>query len=276
MQQAGANARKDEVTARFNATASGYDANRAIRACGQRLLELVALQPGERVLDVACGTGNLSLPAAQGVGPTGRVVGVDLTPGMLEEAKSKARGLGLSNIDLRVGDAERLDLEDASFDVVLCGLGIMFVPDPQAAATEWLRVLRPGGRVAFSTWRYGFGTPALRQLLNARLATLGINGTSIADQATQDSEACRTLLQDAGFVDTDVVTEQHGFFFSNPDEYWLEDVTGSITGALLAKLEPSDVARLKADHFTEVAASATPQGIWREGAVNLARGRKPS
>lgn len=267
--------RKREIAARFDLRADTYDRNRAQRACAQRLLELAELQPGERVLDVACGTGNISLPATKAVGPQGRVVGVDLAEGMIAQARRKAQQMGLANIDLRVGDAEHLDLENGLFDAVLCGLGVLFFPDQPAAAREWHRLLRPGGRVVFSAWRQRFGG-ATREQLDARLAALGLRAPSITSPHTQDPEACRSLLEQAGFEDVEVLTEQHGFFYASAEEYWEEDVVSSIMGTLLARLEAQDLARLREEHLAEVAATATPQGIWREGAVNFARGRKPA
>lgn len=136
MEQAAAAARKEQVVSRFNATAGAYDRNRAVQICATRLLELAALQPGERVLDVACGTGNVALAAAGAVGPGGRVVGIDLTEGMLNQARRKAKERALTNIEFLIADAERLDLQDATFDAVTCGLGLQFVPNPPRAARE--------------------------------------------------------------------------------------------------------------------------------------------
>lgn len=105
-----------------------------------RLLELAAPQPGMRVLDLACGPGNLSRRLATLVAPDGEVVGVDLAPGMIE----LARGAGLSNARFEVMDIEDLDFHDASFDVAVCGHGLQFVPDLPRALREALRVLKVG------------------------------------------------------------------------------------------------------------------------------------
>jgi SAM-dependent methyltransferase len=275
MPQSSSTEHKQQIIAQFAATAAAYDANRALQACARRLVELAAPQPGERVLDVCCGTGNLALAAAQAVGPGGRVVGVDLTEAMLVQARRKAEERGLTNVEFGAGDAERLEVDDASFDVVLCGLGIMLVPDHAAAAREWYRALCPGGRVAVSTWRYGFTTPVLRQLLGARLARLGLDANSRANSAFQDPETSHRLLAGAGFVDVAVRTEQHGFHYSTFEEYWENDVLGTPIGVLIERLGPPLAAQVKEEHLAEVTATASPEGIWREGAVNLALGRKP-
>jgi len=120
------------------------------------LMRHAALVPGERVLDVACGTGSAALDAARAVGPsvgsTGRVVGVDLSGRMIDAARRRAAECGAVNATFERMDAEDLALPDASFDVVLCALGLMYVPDPARALREMHRVLRPGGRLVVAVW----------------------------------------------------------------------------------------------------------------------------
>jgi len=117
-----------------------------------RLMACAALAPGERVLDVACGTGLVTFPAAQAVGPAGSVLGVDISGHMVEVAQARALALGVSNASFARRDAEALALPDASFDVVLCALGLMYLPDPGEALREMRRVLRPGGRLVLAVW----------------------------------------------------------------------------------------------------------------------------
>ena len=116
------------------------------------MLALASLAPGEHVLDLACGTGLVTLDAARSVGPHGKVLGTDLSGQMVEVARQRAVEQQLSNVTFQRMDAETLDLPDATFDVVLCALGLMYLPDPQRAVREWLRVLKPGGRVAIAVW----------------------------------------------------------------------------------------------------------------------------
>jgi ubiquinone/menaquinone biosynthesis C-methylase UbiE len=117
-----------------------------------KMVECVSLQPGARVLDVACGTGLVAFPAAQAVGPSGRVVGVDLSGQMIDLARRRAKTQKVSNVDFTRMDAENLALPDASFDVALCALGLMYLPDPERAVREMRRVLRPGGRLGVAVW----------------------------------------------------------------------------------------------------------------------------
>lgn len=111
-----------------------------------RVIELAAPAPGMRILDLACGPGNLTRPLASQVAPGGEVVGVDLAPGMIE----LARQTGIANARFEVMDIEQLDFADASFDVAVCGHGLQFAADLPRALREARRVLRAGGRMAAS------------------------------------------------------------------------------------------------------------------------------
>lgn len=120
------------------------------------LLALAAPAPGEAVLDVACGPGVVSTAAARAVGPAGRVLGIDLSEAMVQAARQRARDLGCRQAHFARMDAEWLELPDAGpdagFDLALCSLGLMYVPNPDAALRELRRVLRPGGRAVLSVW----------------------------------------------------------------------------------------------------------------------------
>lgn len=116
------------------------------------LLDAAALSQGERVLDVACGTGLVTFAAARQVGPGGSVVGVDISGRMVEGAAQRAEADGVAGVSFARMDAEALDLPDGAFDVALCALGLMYLPDPEFAGAEMRRVLRPGGRMVLSTW----------------------------------------------------------------------------------------------------------------------------
>jgi SAM-dependent methyltransferase len=114
-------------------------------------IEAVGLRPGDRVLDVGVGSGNAAIEAAR----RGAVVtGIDLTPAQIERARARCAGEGIE-VDLRVGDAEALDVPDAGFDVVLSVMGVIFAPDHARALAEMARACRPGGKVAMTAWAEG-------------------------------------------------------------------------------------------------------------------------
>jgi len=117
-----------------------------------RLLACAAPACGERVLDIACGTGLVAFAAAQVVGPAGHVVGVDISERMVEAARQRARDRNLPNATFLRMEMGSLALPDASFDVATCALGLMYAPNPEVALAELRRVMRPGGRVVIAVW----------------------------------------------------------------------------------------------------------------------------
>ncbi len=116
---------------------------------GELLCEAVRLHAGERVLDVATGSGNTALSAAR---RGAEVVGVDFVPALLDRARERAQAERFKKISFEAGDTENLPFPDASFDAVLSTFGHMFAPDPVRAAQEMVRVCRPGGRIGFAAW----------------------------------------------------------------------------------------------------------------------------
>lgn len=168
-----------------------------------RIADAARLTAGERVLDVACGTGVLTREAAVRVGARGRIVGLDLDPGMLTVAAERARA-----IEWREGTMERLPFDDATFDAVLCQFGLMFVPDRAAAVREMLRVLVDGGRVAVAVWDRVEHTPAYEALIDAteRIAGAAAAAALRAPFALGDRTALATLFAQAGARQVDVAT----------------------------------------------------------------------
>lgn len=121
---------------------------KVIEDSGTEFIDRLNLKPGDRVLDVACGTGNLAIPAAQAGAD---VIGVDIAPNLLEQARARAAAEGLK-IQLDEGDAENLPYPDNSFDVVATMYGAMFAPRPELVSKELVRVCKPGGRIAMANW----------------------------------------------------------------------------------------------------------------------------
>jgi ubiquinone/menaquinone biosynthesis C-methylase UbiE len=137
------------------------------------MLEMTALQPGERVLDVACGTGLVSFRILAAVGETGAVVGTDISAEMVETARSMAAERGIRNAKFERFDAEAMALEAADFDAAVCALGLMYVPSPLKALEEMLRLLKPGGRAAAAVWgaRDKCGWAEVFSIVDARVAS---------------------------------------------------------------------------------------------------------
>jgi ubiquinone/menaquinone biosynthesis C-methylase UbiE len=182
-----------------------YQVPSLFQPLAERLLATVPLWTGERVLDVACGTGIVARLAAQLIGTTGLVTGVDLNPGMLEVARAQTPTSGAA-VEWREGDAGALPCDDASYDVALCQQGLQFFPDQPRALREMHRVLRPGGRLALSVWRGLEHNPFNRAVAAglARYVSAEAAAAIRAPFAHGDAQVLRRLIVDAGFRDVEI------------------------------------------------------------------------
>jgi SAM-dependent methyltransferase len=148
-----------------------------LRAAHDAVLDAARLAPGERVIDIACGTGMVTLPAAAAVGPDGTVLATDISQRMVDDVALRAAEHGLDNVAVRRCDAEDLGPVIAEgtdeFDVALCSLGLMYVPTPAVAVCEMARVLRPGGRAVAAVWgdRRNCGWAELFPIVDSRVAS---------------------------------------------------------------------------------------------------------
>jgi len=170
-----------------------------LAAAQTALLALAAPAPDERVLDVACGTGLVTFDAAWEIGRGGSALGVDISGQMIDAARRRAEDRRAPNISFARMDAEALDLPDASFDVVLCSLGLMYVPDPEQAVREMRRVLRPGGRMALAVWgeRARCGWSPVFEIVDAEVTSDVCPLFFHLGHADRLAQLCRT----AGFED---------------------------------------------------------------------------
>lgn len=163
------------------------------------LMRMAALAPGERVLDIACGTGLVTFRAAEAVGPTGEVIGVDISDAMVQECSQKAAELRVNNARFRRMEAEKLDFEDGSFDVVLCALGMMYVVDFAGSIREMSRVTKSGGRAVSAVWgrRTACGWAEVFEIVQARV------NTDVCPLFFQlgTGDLQKSLFEDAGFRD---------------------------------------------------------------------------
>ncbi len=138
----------------YNAAADHYDDDALSfwNRFGSATIERLNLAPGERVLDVCSGTGASAIPAARAVGPTGRVLAVDLADKLVALGRTKATELGLTNLEFRPGDFEQMELSNGSFDVGVCVFGVSFLPDKVRGLKALWHGVKPGGRIAVTMW----------------------------------------------------------------------------------------------------------------------------
>jgi len=209
---------KQRIAAAYHAAADRYD-DAALSFWGhygERTVRRAALQAGEYVLDVCCGSGASAIPAARAVGERGRVIGLDLAPGLNALASQKAAAESLGNIEFRVADFDQVYFRNNSFDAIVCVFGIFFFPDAAATLQKMWRLLRPKGRLAITTWGPELFEP----------------GSSIFWKAVQEVrpdlykgfhpwdwltslEAVRGLIPDA-----EVETEDRDHPLRSPEDWW--------------------------------------------------------
>jgi ubiquinone/menaquinone biosynthesis C-methylase UbiE len=144
-----------------------------LKPAQDKLLEMAALKPGEKVLETSCGTGLITIRAAKQIQPDGQLIATDISDKMVEISEELAKQYQLSNITLKRMDAENLDLEDDQFDAAICGLGLMYFPKPVQGLKEMCRVLKPGGRAAVVIWgeRKNCGWADIFSIVDKRVAS---------------------------------------------------------------------------------------------------------
>jgi len=237
---------KKKAASTYNAASDFYDhpANTFWSRYGRQTIERLQLAGGERVLDVCCGSGASAIPAAEGVGQTGTVIGVDLAENLLALARGKARERGLTNIEFRSGDMTQLPFDDGSFDVVVCVFGIFFVPDMEVGLRELKRVLRSGGKLAITTWGPRFFEPASTAFWESVRDVRPdlYKGFNPWDRISE-VEAVRSLLSSVGFETIEAVAESGTQPVNSPDDWWAM-IMGSGYRGTVAQLAPTDRERV--------------------------------
>ena len=212
------------------------------------LIRLAALRPGERVLDVACGTGVVARLASQQVGATGTVAGLDVNPGMLAVARS-ATPPGLP-VEWHEASAEAMPLPDASFDVVLCQMGLQFMPDKPAALREMRRVLARGGRLILNV---PGPTPRPFTIMGEALARhVGAEAAGFVDHvfSLHDTAEIQDLVSGAGFHDISVQSDTKTLRLPAPEAFLWEYVHSTPLAGAVAQVDDERRGSLERDVVT--------------------------
>ena len=226
------------------------------------MVELLALQPGERVLELAAGPGDTGFMAAELIRPGGTLVSSDGAEAMIEVARSRAEQAGIDNVEFAQLELEWIDLPTASVDAVLCRWGIMLIVDPDAAAHEVRRVLRSGGRATFAVWdrpeRNPWATiPSRAMVALGHVAPPDPQAPGMFTLAAEGR--LQGLLEDAGFVDVRVTPVAVERRFARVEDFVEETVAMSPTfGRLFAELaaeQQTEVLDLISSQVKEYAAA---------------------
>ena len=232
------------------------------------LVALAALQPGERVLDVACGTGLVARLAAPEVGPTGQVTGVDINAVMLAVARSLPPPSGAA-ITWVEGDAGAMDFPDASFEVILCQQGLQFFPDKSAALREMHRVLVPGGRVLLSVWKSaGPYNLAVGEALERHV---GIEAATKyrASRVVPDAATLYRLLVEAGFGTVEIRPSAMTMRLPSLESLVLGHLSGNPVAGAVAALSEEQRAALARQVETALQPYADGDGVALPDEINI-------
>jgi ubiquinone/menaquinone biosynthesis C-methylase UbiE len=223
------------------------------------LVDAATLAPGERVLDVACGTGVVARAAAERVGPDGRVTGIDLNPGMI--AVARALPSGGAAIEWLERSALDLGLPDESFDVALCQQGLQFFPDKALAMREMKRVLRRGGRLALSVWNsVGLYNKALGNALAQHVGD-DIASRFLASRRAPGREEIEALAHGAGFANVDVRAARIEVSLPRLDRFALDHLSATPVAREIANADDDARQRIGAAVMQQLSTYADGNGV---------------
>lgn len=202
------------------------------------ILDRADLQPGQTVIDIAAGPGDLGFQVASRIGSEGRVISTDFSPDMIEVARRLGEARGLQNVEYRVLDAERMDLEDDSVDTAVSRWGYMLMADPAAALSETRRILRDGGRLVCAVWappdrNPWAALPAMTLVQRGHMPPPEPGAPGIFAMA--DPDRVRSLMEGGGFGESQVEEIAFDFHYADFDEVW--DVLIRIAGPFARALK---------------------------------------
>lgn len=270
---------KQRTSALFDKVAEGYEHpySRYFPFSADKILFLLKPKRGEKILDIATGTGVVATTLAKAIEP-GRVHAIDLSQGMLAQLEKSIEKHGTSNIDIHVMDAESLEFRKEYFDTVVCSFGLFFLPDMLAGLKEWVRVIKPGGTLLFTS----FGQKAFQPMTKLLLDRLEQYGVEVPKDRTKTGwyklatpGQGTALMQQAGLTDINVVSKQLGFHISSATEWW-EVVWNAGLRGLVDQVPEDQMNQFRKEHLAEVSKLKAKDGIWLDAEVLFFKAAKPA
>jgi ubiquinone/menaquinone biosynthesis C-methylase UbiE len=225
------------------------------------LVEMAALRPGNRVLDIACGTGIVARIAARRLGGNGSVIGLDLSGPMLDAARASPEG---ATVEWQEGNAMKLPWPDAAFDVAFCQQGLQFFPDRIVALREMHRVLTSGGRLALSVWGPIERSSGFTVLADALAQHIGPEAGALMNTgpfSLSHGSELRALIDEAGFQDISIHPAVKTIRFPSTDEFVLRYAAGSALGTAITNSNDDARAALLAETAAKLRSTVDDQGL---------------
>lgn len=266
--------RKQMIKKTFDTVSTGYDspALRFFHESAKCMTDFMEFRGVEKVLDVAAGTGRLSLAIAQSL-PAGRITGIDFSAGMLDQARSKAEATGIRNAEFVEMDMQDIRFPDNHFDAAVCGFGIFFVEEMERQLRHIADKVSPGGKVAISNFYGEMFTPIGGMFLD-RIKGYGVEIPPFTWKRIASEDKCKELFQSAGLTNIRSEVKNVGYYLKDVDEWWDVIWFAGFRG-MVNQLSPEDLKRFREEHLEEVRMTGTKEGIWLDVEVIYTVGTKP-
>jgi ubiquinone/menaquinone biosynthesis C-methylase UbiE len=264
--------RKAMLRKTFDTVAEGYGSAgmEFFHKAAAHLPRILKLQGDEHLLDVATGTGIAATAIASHL-PRGRVTGIDLSEGMLAQARARAQCLGLDNIELHAMDMADIGFDDARFDAANCSFGLFFLPDMTRLLQHIASKVKPGGQVVACSFYRGSFEPNVDLFLE-RIQRHGVAPPEFTWKNISTEEQFAALFASAGLDDVQTCRHDVGYFLDSAEAWWRVIWYAGFRG-LVAQLGEPELARFKQEHLAEIAALRTGQGIPLDVTALFASGR---
>jgi len=264
--------RKAQLKKTFDTVAEGYGSSgmEFFHHAAAHLPRVLKLQGHEHLLDIATGTGIAATAIAPHL-PRGKVTGIDLSEGMLAQARARAQSLGLDNIDLHPMDMQAIGFDNVRFDAANCSFGLFFVPDMLGLLQHIASKVKPGGQVVACSFYQGSFEPNVDLFLE-RIQRYGIAPPAFTWKNICTEEQFRALYDSAGLSDVQVQRHDIGYPLNDAEAWWRVIWYAGFRG-LVAQLGEAELAQFKQEHLAEISTLHNGQGIPLNVTALFASGR---
>jgi ubiquinone/menaquinone biosynthesis C-methylase UbiE len=274
MNQLKLNNYKQEIADLYSKRSDNYDNSNWHWRIANRLVEYGQVNPGQTILDLATGTGHCAIAAAKLTGETGKVIGIDISPGMISQAQHKAKISNLNNLEFLLADAETIDFPDNYCDRIFCASAFIWMSDLVKSLLLWRKILKPGGIIGLHAFAE---TAFVGGVVTQKIAEkYGIS--YLMSKPTGTREKCQNLLQQANLKLVEIKIEQDGGYISleQAKKMWAGNshpAPGQYPPPL-SQLSPEQLNQAKLEFENELEALQTEQGIWNDITTFYIYGRK--